>query len=102
VAGLIVMAFTNSTQSNVGKDYELDAIAACVVGGIRITGGDGSIFGAALGALLFALIRDWLVLAGRPSEQYGLFTGGVILCAAVLEQWRILRQERRLRQGGVA
>lgn len=99
MAGLIVMAFNNNTQSNVGQGYELDVIAACVVGGIRITGGDGSILGAALGATLIALLRDWLILAGRPTEQYGLFTGGVILLAAVLEQWRVQRQERLLRAG---
>lgn len=97
LAGLIVMAFNNNTQSNVGQGYELDVIAACVVGGIRITGGDGSILGAALGATLIALLRDALILTGRPMEQYGLFTGAVILLAAVLEQWRAQRQERLLR-----
>ncbi|HZT41728.1 MAG TPA: ABC transporter permease [Chthonomonadaceae bacterium] len=91
VAGLIVMAFNNNTQSSIGTGYELDVIAACVVGGVRITGGDGSILGAALGALLIALLRDALILAGRPAEQYGLFTGGVILAAALLEQWRSRR-----------
>jgi ribose transport system permease protein len=101
LAGLIVMAFNNNTQSNVGQGYELDVIAACVVGGIRITGGDGSILGAALGATLIALLRDALILTGRPTEQYGLFTGGVILLAAVLEQWRARRQERSLRQESV-
>lgn len=93
LAGLIFMAFNNSTQSRVGTGYELDVIAACVVGGVRITGGDGSILGAALGALLIALLRDVLILTARPVEQYGLFTGAVILAAAVLEQWRRRRQE---------
>jgi ribose transport system permease protein len=89
LAGLVVMAFNNNTQSTVGQGYELDVIAACVVGGVRITGGDGSILGAALGALLIALLRDALILTGRPVEQYGLFTGAVILAAAGLEQWRL-------------
>ncbi len=92
LAGLIVMAFNNNAQSTVGQGYELDAIAACVVGGVRITGGDGSLLGAALGALLIALLRDALILTGRPAEQYGLFTGAVILAAAVLEQWRVRRR----------
>jgi ribose transport system permease protein len=59
---------------------------------VRITGGDGSLLGAALGALLIALLRDALILTSRPVEQYGLFTGAVILAAAVLEQWRVRRQ----------
>ncbi|HZP81469.1 MAG TPA: ABC transporter permease, partial [Chthonomonadaceae bacterium] len=92
LAGLITMAFNNNAQSTAGQGYELDVIAACVVGGVRITGGDGSILGAALGALLIALLRDALILTSRPVEQYGLFTGAVILAAAVLEQWRVRRQ----------
>ncbi|HZO89912.1 MAG TPA: ABC transporter permease [Chthonomonadaceae bacterium] len=95
LAGLITMAFNNNTQSTAGQGYELDVIAACVVGGVRITGGDGTVLGAALGALLIALLRDALILTGRPVEQYGLFTGAVILAAAALEQWRVWRQERR-------
>lgn len=83
LAGLIIMAFNNNAQSSVGQGYELDAIAACVVGGVRITGGEGSLFGAALGAVLIALLRDVLILTQRPVEQYGLFTGLVILVAAV-------------------
>ncbi len=94
LAGLIVMAFNNNAQSTVGSGYELDVIAACVIGGVRITGGDGSIAGAALGAVLIALLRDVLVLTNRPIEQYGLFTGGVILLAALLEQFRLRRLAR--------
>ncbi|MDW8208484.1 MAG: ABC transporter permease [Chloroherpetonaceae bacterium] len=100
LGGLIVMAFNNNTQSNVGQGYELDVIAACVVGGIRITGGEGSLPGAALGALLIALLRDALILTGRPTEQYGLFTGAVILLAAGLERWRARQQERARRVNG--
>lgn len=95
LAALIVMAFNNNAQSTVGSGYELDVIAACVIGGVRITGGDGSIAGAALGAVLIALLRDMLILTNRPIEQYGLFTGGVILFAALLEQFRLQRLARQ-------
>ena len=88
IAGWIVMAFNNNTQSGVGQGYELSVIAACVVGGIKITGGDGSLAGAALGAVLIALLRDALILTGRPENQTGLFTGAVILIAALIEGWR--------------
>lgn len=94
ISGWIVMAFNNNAQSSVGLGSELDVIAACVVGGIRITGGDGSVTGAAMGALLIALLRDALILTGRPTEQYGLFTGAVILVAALLEGWRTRRNQR--------
>jgi ribose/xylose/arabinose/galactoside ABC-type transport system permease subunit len=82
------MAFNNNAQSNMGPGYELWVIAACVAGGVQITGGDGSIAGAAMGALLIALLRDALTLTGRPDNQTGLFTGGVILMAALIEAWR--------------
>jgi ribose transport system permease protein len=96
LAALIVMAFSNNAQSTMGSGYELDVIAACVIGGVRITGGDGSIAGAALGAVLIALLRDMLILTNRPIEQYGLFTGGVILFAALLEQFRLQRLARAI------
>lgn len=94
LAGLLSMAFNNHAQWDMGKGAELDAIAACVVGGVRITGGDGSLVGAALGAVLIALLQNGLILIGRPKEQYGLFTGSVILIAAVLEQVRIRRSQK--------
>ncbi len=95
ITGILSMAFSNHAQWDMGKGSELDAIAACVVGGVRITGGDGSVLGAALGAVLIALLQNALVLLGRPKEQYGLFTGAVILLAAGLEQVRIHRVHRR-------
>src|SRR5262249_47261604 len=97
LAGLIAMAFNNNAQSRDGKGMGLNVIAACVVGGIRITGGDGSLLGAALGALLIALLGNALTLTDRPVEQHGLFTGLVIIVVALIEQWRIRRQERAAR-----
>jgi ribose transport system permease protein len=98
LAGLIMMAFNNNAQSRDGKGMELNVIAACVVGGIRITGGDGSLLGAALGAFLIALLGDALILTSRPEDQHGLFTGLVIVVVALIEQWRIRRQERAARE----
>lgn len=92
LAALIVTAFNNNAQSNIGTGYELDVIAACVIGGVRITGGDGSVAGAALGAILIALLRNIFVLTLTPIERYGLITGAVILLAALVEQVRARRQ----------
>ena len=99
LAGLITMAFNNNAQSRDGKGWELNVIAACVVGGIRITGGDGSLLGAALGAMLIVLLGNALILTSRPEDQHGLFTGLVIVIVALIEQWRIRRQERAVREG---
>jgi ribose transport system permease protein len=95
LAGLIVMAFNNNAQSSIAQGYELNVIAACVVGGIRITGGEGSVVGGVLGAVLMALLPNWLILIQKPADQYGVFTGAVILIAALMEGWRQRNAERR-------
>ncbi len=97
LAGLIAMAYNNNTQSNVATGYELSTIAACVVGGVAITGGEGTIPGVLLGAFLIELVQDALVLTSRPPEQHGLFTGAVVLAAAILERWRKNSQSRKAR-----
>lgn len=97
LAGLIAMAYNNNTQSNVATGYELNVIAACVVGGVAITGGEGTLPGAVLGAALIVLVQDALILTNQPPERSGLFTGGVVLVAAALEQWRKVRQNRAAR-----
>jgi ribose transport system permease protein len=99
LAGLLATAYLNNAQASMKTGAELDAIAACVVGGVRITGGDGSIFGVMLGAILIALLQNVLVLTHRPEDQYGLFTGGIILAAAILEQWRL---QQKVRKGAAA
>jgi ribose transport system permease protein len=97
LAGLIAMAYNNNTQSNVAPGYELTVVAACVVGGVAITGGEGTLPGAVLGALLIELVQDALILMKLPTELQGLLTGGVVLVAAVLERWRKVRQNRTAR-----
>ncbi|HEV2471313.1 MAG TPA: ABC transporter permease [Chthonomonadales bacterium] len=94
IAAIITIAFDNSAQWDVSQGDELYVIAACVVGGIRITGGQGSVLGAALGATLIVLIPDAVILLHRPEEQYGLITGAIILVAAALEQWSAVRAAR--------
>lgn len=93
LAGLLMSAAANNAQWNLAEGYELEVIAAVVVGGVRLTGGEGSVIGAGLGALIIVVLRNALFLSGVPVEQYGLMTGAVILLAAVSEQFRRARQE---------
>lgn len=95
LTGLLMSAGTNSAQWNLADGWELEAIAAVVIGGVRLTGGDGSIVGAALGAAIVMVLRNALFLSGVPVEQYGLITGGVIVLAALAEQFRRAREARR-------
>ena len=94
-AGLLMAAAGNNAQWNLAEGWELDVIAAVVIGGVRLTGGQGSVFGAALGAAIIVLMRNALFLSGIPTERYGLITGIVIVFAALIEQARRARDVAR-------
>ncbi|RKX75588.1 MAG: ABC transporter permease [Spirochaetes bacterium] len=67
-----------------GTGYELEAIAAAVIGGTFMFGGYGTIVGAALGAFIVGMIRIGLVLAGAPGYFYKLFVGIILIIAAYI------------------
>jgi ribose transport system permease protein len=94
LAGLLMSAQSNNAQWTLADGWELDVIAAVVIGGVRLSGGEGSVIGAALGAMIIMALRNALFLNGIPSEQYGLITGGVILLAAAAEQIRRVRMQK--------
>jgi ribose transport system permease protein len=73
-------------RPNAGEFYELQVIAAVVVGGTSLAGGEGRVFGTLIGALIIAVIQNGLNMAGvTPYEQMIVF-GGLILAAALLDQ----------------
>lgn len=92
LVGLLLSAGANSAMWSIAEGYELEAIAAVVIGGVRLTGGEGSVLGAALGAVIIVVLKNALFLSGVPFEQYGLITGSVILLAAFAEQFRRARE----------
>ena len=94
IGGLLMAAASNSAQWNIADGFELEVIAAVVIGGVRLTGGEGSVIGAGLGALIIVVMRNALFLYGVPTEQYGLITGAIILLAAFAEQARRVREAR--------
>ena len=71
-----------------GMGYELGAIAACVLGGVSLTGGVGGVAGPLLGALLFAALRKGLNQTGVGGEWSELAAGSVIVAAVVIDRWR--------------
>lgn len=94
-AGLLMAAANGNAQWTLADGWELDVIAAVVIGGVRLTGGQGSVIGATVGALIIVILRNALFLSGVPTEQYGLVTGGVIVAAALSERWRSTAADRR-------
>ena len=83
-AGIITVCDLPSTNVTIGTDIELQAIAAAVVGGVLLTGGRGSIIGAALGAFFLTAVRSELITLGAPPTWYMSFVGLVLVVAAVV------------------
>jgi len=83
-AGIITVADLPSTNVTIGTDVELEAIAAAVIGGVLLTGGRGSIIGAALGTFFLTAVRSELITLGAPPTWYISFVGFVLVFAAVV------------------
>ncbi len=92
VAGVVIAARLNSAQPAVGFGYELDAIAAAVIGGTSLAGGEGSIFGTVIGAFIISMLTNGLRLMRVPQEWQTVITGIIVILAVYLD---ILRRRRR-------
>lgn len=89
IAALIVTAQANAGSSDHGNLYELQAIAAVIIGGTALSGGRGTIVGTVLGVLVFTQITNLFIVNNLPIE-YQLIAQGVIIVAAVLiQQFRV-------------
>lgn len=94
VAGLIIAARLGSGSSNAGVGFELEVIAAVVLGGTNLFGGRGSVIGSVLGALTIAVIGNGLILAHVSPFLTQIVTGIIILVAIWLNT-RLLQRRRR-------
>ena len=92
LSGILLASRMNSGQPNAGVSYELDVIAAVVVGGTSLSGGAGSIIGTFIGAMLIAVLRNGLNLLNVNSYVQQVIVGVVILLAVMLDQ---IRRHRR-------
>ncbi len=86
LAGIVSTTRVNSVSPIQGQGLELQAIAACVIGGIALTGGRGAVLGIVLGAALIYSVQDVLLLSGAPGYYLDAFVGLVILAAAILNR----------------
>ena len=92
LSGILLASRMNSGQPNAGVSYELDVIAAVVVGGTSLSGGAGSIAGTFIGAMLIAVLRNGLNLLNVNSYIQQVIVGVVILLAVMLDQVRRRRK----------
>lgn len=93
VAGLIVTARLDSAQPNAGLGYELDSIAAVVIGGTSLSGGRGSVLGTVLGCLIIGVLNNGLFLLNVSPFWQQVVKGLVILLAVALDRLGAARNE---------
>ena len=85
LAGIFVAARSNVGNSTIGEGQELDAIAACVIGGASLAGGKGSVTKAVVGALTLALIGNIMNLLSVPAYPQRIIKGFIIIAAVLLQ-----------------
>ncbi len=88
IAGMLLAARTGSAVTQAGIGYELDAIAAAVIGGISLSGGIGRVSGALIGALIMGVMNNGLDLMGVGSHYQQVLKGMLIVGAVMLDQRR--------------
>jgi len=91
LGGVLIAARLNSAQPALGTGYELDAIAAVVIGGTSLSGGEGTILGTIIGAFVISVLTNGLRILSVPQEWQIVVTGGIVILAVFLD---ILRRQR--------
>ncbi len=94
IAAVLIAARTNSGSSNLGIGYELDSIAAVVIGGTLLTGGRGTIVGTVIGVLIFSVLNNVFTLNNLDTSTQQIAKGAIIVIAVLLQQ-RVARTELR-------
>jgi ribose transport system permease protein len=85
VAGLLIASRLNSAQPALGQGYELDAIAAVVIGGTSLSGGRGTIIGTLIGALIISVLANGLRILSVAQEWQTVVTGSIIILAVYFD-----------------
>jgi len=91
VAGILISSRLNSAQPALGQGYELDAIAAAVIGGVSLAGGEGTILGTVIGAFIMSVLINGLRILSVPQEWQITVTGLIVIFAVYAD---ILRRRK--------
>ena len=94
LVGLMMMGQLKQAGPSYGSGYELDAIAASVIGGISMAGGEGNIYGVAIGAILMALLKNLFVQIAVPGYWQTVVLGLVIIGSVAIDSYRKKRAAR--------
>jgi len=96
VAALLSIGYYGAATSGDGQGYELNVIAAAVVGGASLVGGRGSALGVVLGALIIQMISSGIVILGIDQNYSQIIIGTVVIAAVVLDNFNTWLSRRRL------
>jgi ribose transport system permease protein len=99
ISGMLGLSFFISGDPNIGNGFELQAIAAAVIGGTPLRGGSATVVGAVLGAILLSAVSSGLAYFDVPVNWSNFATGAVILAAVALDS--VIRGRRRHRRTGL-
>jgi ribose transport system permease protein len=87
LAGMILMGRLSSAQPNTGEGFELDAIAAVIIGGTSLMGGRGTIWGTLVGAMVIGILNNGFNLMAVDAHYQLVAKGVIILLAVLLDQY---------------
>jgi ribose transport system permease protein len=96
VASIVMVAKLNSAIGTSGTGYELDAVAASVIGGVSLTGGFGTVWGTLLGAIIMGIIKNWLNLLSVSAYLQQVVTGVIIIVAVLADAFKIRAMKKRI------
>ncbi len=96
IAAVIMLGYYGAAASNVGEGYELEVIAAAVVGGASLAGGRGTALGALLGAIIIRMISNGIVILDVDENYSKIIIGIAIIIAVVLDQVNLRLRARRM------
>ena len=85
LAGIITVARATQAQPTFGQGYEMDAIAACFIGGASAYGGEGGVFGVVIGAVLMGVINQGMSIMGMEANYQKVVKGVVLLVAIIFD-----------------
>ena len=92
ISGLIITSRLSSAQPTAGASYEMDAIAAVVLGGTSLSGGKGRILGTLIGALISGVLNNGLNIIGVSAFWQQVVKGVVILIAVLIDRFKVVKQ----------
>ena len=88
IAGIVQASYLSSVTASLATGQELSVIAATVIGGVNLSGGEGTIFGVLIGTVMLEVLRNGLLLFGIDPYWQGVFVGAIIVIAVSLDRFR--------------